>query len=552
MTHLTSFITAVAISIGSFFGFVPQSQVIDYIQPLQERVSQLENISGDYTDKLGAYNPSGGGTYRLKSSASLSDNIINLSSFKEPVSDTPYTMSYLNSSIGYGTIEPQTIDRSEFVSFTGITQNSDGSARITGVTRGINRTPGGSTCVASTTLSLRHPAQSKFILSDSPCFFNEYAVKGNDETVTGYWTIPAPLTGGNPTTKTYVDALVNGGAVSYDKTVVAGTAGETITIGQPLYLKKGDGRWYKAGTTVAEASSTILGIAQGSGTSGNAVTGGVLIKGLDSNQTGLTAGTNYFLSPTAGVLGTATTTRFLGQARNTTSLYFETSALIDGLLNTRNTFTNLNTFNGSNSFATSSIATTTIGAFPAWEIGKHRQVFTGTGTFNVPVGISRVWVRLVGGGGGGGASGGVAGVGGGAAGAYAEGSVDVSATSSVKVFVGVGGSGGSGSAGGNGGTSAFSTFMSGTGGTGGAATANSSSAGGTATGGDININGQKGGAGVTNNGGAGASTPLGIGGVNTGTAGGYDGTGYGSGGSGSGNTSNNGGSGAGGIVIITW
>jgi hypothetical protein len=125
------------------------------------------------TPSFGAFSPTGGGTYRIASSIGTANSSIRLSSFKEPVSNLPYTMSYLGSDIGYGTLDPQTT-RSEFVSFTGVTQNSDGSATLTGVTRGLTRTPAGSACTASTTLAQAHPGQSTFILSNSPCFYAEY------------------------------------------------------------------------------------------------------------------------------------------------------------------------------------------------------------------------------------------------------------------------------------------------------------------------------------------------------------------------------------------
>lgn len=141
----------------------------------------------NHTPSFGAFGPSGGGTYRLGQSIGTSDTSIKLSSFKEPTSNIPYTMSYLNSATGYGTLSPQS-SISEFISFSGITQNSDGSAVLTGVTRGLSRTPAGSSCVASTTLATSHAGQSIFILSNSPCFYAEYAVKQNNETISGTWT----------------------------------------------------------------------------------------------------------------------------------------------------------------------------------------------------------------------------------------------------------------------------------------------------------------------------------------------------------------------------
>lgn len=143
---------------------------------------------------LGDFNPTGGGTYRLTSSIGTSDTTIRLSSFTEPVSGIPYTMAYMDTSIAYGTLDPNTT-RSEFISFTGITQNANGTASLTGVTRGLARTPGASDCVtASSTLKQSHSGQSIFILSDSPCFFSEYAVKRNAETVSGNWHITGQWT----------------------------------------------------------------------------------------------------------------------------------------------------------------------------------------------------------------------------------------------------------------------------------------------------------------------------------------------------------------------
>lgn len=160
--------------------------------------------------------PSGGGTYRLQSSVGTSNSTIPLSSFKEPISNTKYTMSYLNSSTECGTLDPQTT-RSEFISFTGITQNSDGTATLTGVSRGLGRSY---PYAASTTLAQSHAGQSIFILSDAPCLFQNYPAKVNDETVSGSWSFPAPIIGANAATRDYVDGKVFTGI---------GNASETAT-----------------------------------------------------------------------------------------------------------------------------------------------------------------------------------------------------------------------------------------------------------------------------------------------------------------------------------
>lgn len=131
---------------------------------------------------LGAVNyPTGGGTYRLASSISSSQTTIKLSSFKEPNSNIPYTMAYLNASLEYGTIDPQT-SNSEFVSFSGITQNVDGTATITGVIRGLSRSY---PYTASSTFQTTHSGQANFILSNPPQLYNDIYTYINNLSIAG-------------------------------------------------------------------------------------------------------------------------------------------------------------------------------------------------------------------------------------------------------------------------------------------------------------------------------------------------------------------------------
>lgn len=276
-----------------------------------------------------AYQPSGGGTYRLQSSIGSTDTTITLSSFLEPISGTAYTMTNLGSVIMYATLEPQSATRSEFISFTGITQNADGTATLTGVTRGLSRsTP----YTSSTTFKLTHAGQSIFILSDSPEHFNEYAIKRNDETISGTYSFSSvpnasadPVAGNDLARRSWVLSVVNGGAVTSSNLVVTATAGETVAAGNLVYLKAADGRWWKTDADDATTiNNVILGIAQGSGTAGNAVSGGVLISGLDTNQSGLAAGTTYYASNTAGAIASSagTISKIVGVGRTSTNLYF--------------------------------------------------------------------------------------------------------------------------------------------------------------------------------------------------------------------------------------
>ena len=231
-------IGAVVVGFGIFGGLF-----VGYLQHEPEQPKQLT---------FGAFSPSGGGTYRLGQSIGTTDTSIKLSSFKEPVSNISYTMAYLNTATAYGTVDPQTT-RSEFVSFTGITQNSDGTATLTGITRGLTRTPAGSLCTASTTLASSHPGQSIFILSDSPCLFAEYAVRQNNEWITGTWgfnSVPTTTsvcsTASQLCNKQYVDSLsITGAPTSTESTMgvvrlathlQVGSSTASSTSGQPLVI----------------------------------------------------------------------------------------------------------------------------------------------------------------------------------------------------------------------------------------------------------------------------------------------------------------------------
>ena len=120
------------------------------------------------------------------------------------------------------------------------------------------------------------------------------------------------------------------------------------------------------------------------------------------------------------------------------------------------------------------------------------QVFTSSGTWTKPTGVTKIKVRLVGGGGGGGGgNGSVPGTGGGGGG-YCEKFIDVTAISSVAVTVGTGGAGGglgvNGSAGVNTQFQASSNPL-GTGGSGGKTGVTSGGGGGGAWNCDVGVGG---------------------------------------------------------------
>lgn len=125
-----------------------------------------------------------GQRYRLAGSGiGIADTSVTLQSFKLPVSNATITMAMFGN-IGYGTLEPAT-SKKEFVSFTGVTQNADGTATLTGVTRGLKFV---APYDQDTSLRQTHSGGAIFIISNPPQLYNQLAAKGNDETITGTWT----------------------------------------------------------------------------------------------------------------------------------------------------------------------------------------------------------------------------------------------------------------------------------------------------------------------------------------------------------------------------
>ncbi len=120
-----------------------------------------------------------------------------------------------------------------------------------------------------------------------------------------YGSAPALGSPNELATVQYVLDNVNGGAVSFNAEVIAGMAGETIASGDWVYLDTSDGRWYKTDADYYEKSIGVkLGKSRGIGTSGNAISGGVFVQGLESIGT-YSANTTYYLSNTAGALATS-------------------------------------------------------------------------------------------------------------------------------------------------------------------------------------------------------------------------------------------------------
>jgi len=157
--------------------------------------------------------------YLSGSGISATVTSVGLTSFAYPNDDLVVMTDF--GDIGYGVLEPDT-SREENISFTGITQISGGKATLTGVTRGLGLS---SPYTASTSLRFAHAGGTLFRISNTAPFYNEFNIKGKDETITGVWTFNAlpesSLSATNTnqfTIKSYVDNLINQGASTSTET----------------------------------------------------------------------------------------------------------------------------------------------------------------------------------------------------------------------------------------------------------------------------------------------------------------------------------------------
>lgn len=249
-------IAAIGLFIGSLFGYTPQPTYTP-IEPVAD-------------DSLGrAVNPVATNNYVIAGSGiSSSATSITLTSFTVPVSGVPYTMANFGDGVsakGYLTIEPGSRTRQEIVSFTGVTQNSDGSATLTGLSRGLLPF---SPFTASSSYAVAHNGGSQVTVSNPPQLYDAIynyvdnattsgavdgttLAKGIYETASGLEAASTTQTGAGNTSATLVLTTL----------ISTSTGGTAYTVPVTSSTGKLDGRFCCSGTTTFTDSVVGVGAA---------------------------------------------------------------------------------------------------------------------------------------------------------------------------------------------------------------------------------------------------------------------------------------------------
>lgn len=221
-------------------------------------------------------------------------------------------------------------DTWEQIKCDGLTQNADGSATATIASSGRNISP--KYPYAGSASGEDFQTSAEVVVTNDMLTMQLYPMQSEENTWTEEQTFSVPpkilqdpVATADAVRKSYVDALVLG-TLSTINVIVPGKAGESIAAGNSIYFDDTTNRWLKTDAdNAATVQNVILGIAQGTGTAGNAITGGVLLQGEDTHQSAIVEGDVYYVGNTAGaisnVVGTTEVTIGIGgSAAN--KLYF--------------------------------------------------------------------------------------------------------------------------------------------------------------------------------------------------------------------------------------
>ncbi len=199
---------------------------------------------------FGAVYPVGGTTYYLSGAGiTSSQTTIQLTSFQTP-DGRNLTMSMFGT-IGYAALEPGT-SKLEDVTFSGVTQNTNGTATLTGVTRGNDFvTP----YAASSSLARAHAGGVPFVLTNTPGFYTQFLPANNNASSTGILVFAST----SPPRYDSVAAQAGGTFIATTSELASIAYVNAISFAGTSNASEGVKGIVQLGTARQSASSTILG-----------------------------------------------------------------------------------------------------------------------------------------------------------------------------------------------------------------------------------------------------------------------------------------------------
>ena len=275
------------------------------------------------------------------SGASPTDTTVLLSSFTD-IDGNPVSMAELGTK-AYGTIEPASGTQEEQISFTGITQNGNGTATLLGVSNVGFLSP----YTETSGLSKSHAGGVTFVISNTSAFYSDFANTRDTETISEVWTFDEtptitndPVGNLDAVNKEYVDGLVVAGAPNgntttkgiYQSATVAQQGTHTAVGSTGASLIPVNGNLISASAGAADASKIVVLNAEGAydesvfaqfGTSGVAINAGQAVRiGGDGNiyltdPTDVTLSTSFnsYIGVSLDTVGMGQPVRYLGTGR---------------------------------------------------------------------------------------------------------------------------------------------------------------------------------------------------------------------------------------------
>lgn len=275
-------------------------------------------------------------TYLYGGGISSSDTSIKLTALVTP-NGTAITTAQLVASVSnvfYATVEPST-NKKETISCTGVTQNGDGTALITGCTRGLQFTY---PYTASSTLAIGHSGGSSVVLSNSPQVYNDiinfasstYVDFASTQTVTGTKTFSGT------TTLSGITAISGASTITspnISNPTVSGTLAGSITLSgvntisgvntfsaKPIFSVGATGIT-PTGTTDVAIKSYVDGVAiAGGAIASNSLTGISRVASSSQIQTGYSSTTAYLIPSSLASSVASTTASVVVVSSSTTGL----------------------------------------------------------------------------------------------------------------------------------------------------------------------------------------------------------------------------------------